>query len=928
MKRLLILFFVLLGGTIFSEKIIGQDNVKTDYLAAIEKAQNDNGDYKNNWAKNPYDFTIFIENKGQFDKEIPGNDTKIEYGIQFGMLKAFFTKKGLVYQLTEPNTKGNAKERELEKGERAKRVKEQLNDETDEEDQEERVESIVEVENNEPQVKYLNLVWEGANPNVTIVATDKRDDYYTYSVGINGTITANIFRKITYKNLYPNIDVEYCFPKDKEGIKYNIILHPGADLSKVKLNYQNANRIVIDSAGNAQVKTIIATFTDHTPVSYYQEDDSKLIKTKYVIDGNTECFVITGSYNHSKTIVIDPWSTSPAMATYNQAYEVDWDIAGNVYAFGSWTPAKLVKFNSSGTVQWTYNASTLNTEPVANDPSFGDLAVDHRTGMSYICEGFKTGGAKIVKVNTSGSAIATSTGNANFQEMWRLAYNFCSNSIVIGGGGTNAPYQAATIDTSLTTLTIKNVLGAGATNFYHDMCLTAIDPTGTKVYMASANTCCDGAGHGAYDDQLLNLPLPGLTPVTNNVDFSAQTYFVEDFVAGLGNYMTWSGVPTNGYNGMAVSPNAVYVYDGGDLYKYSKACAYSGTTRNASASTQSWAGLDVDPCDNVYIGISNAVKRTSLALPAFTAVVTPSGTVFDVKLGMNYATVYVAGNGFVQSLAATTTAISIATTTVAAADNCSCDGQATVTPTLCGAGIGAATYLWSNGQTTQTATGLCSGLTYMCTITPPTNCNYKFYQSVTVPATANTCILPVELVSFSGKCANTNKTFDWETSTETNNKMFVLEHSKDCVTYDEFLKVNGAGNSSTHKKYKASHSEESKDYKYYRLKQVDNNGGFKYSKAISVACKEYSLTEITVFPNPANNNITLGFNSTFEDKLVVEVIDVLGRTIKNVDFVMNGGSNEVTLNVNELANGVYYLRVGDLSGNINTQIIKFSKQSQ
>lgn len=885
---------------------------EADYLAAINNAQANNGDYKSNWTSNPYDFTIFIENNGQFDKEIPNTDVKINYGIQFGMLKGFFTKKGLTYQLTETNNKStSAAEKEREKGERSK----ELAGREDDDDDAETHESMVRVDNGSPGIKYLNLTWEGANQNVAIAPSDKRDDYYVYGVGTTGNIKANIFRKITYKNLYPNIDIEYCFPKGKEGIKYNIIIRPGGDLSKVRVTYEDVSSILINSTGDVEVKTPIATFTDHAPVSYYLGEERNTLDTKYVLNGNTESFVITGSYDHSKTIVIDPWSTSPAMATYNQAYEVDWDIAGNVYAFGSWSPAKLVKFNSAGTVQWTYNASTLNTEPVANDPSFGDLAVDHRTGMSYICEGFKTGGAKIVKVNTAGSAIATSTGNTNFQEMWRLAFNFCAGDyLVIGGGGTNATYQAGKIDTSLTTLTIANVLSATAGHYYHDMSLTALDPTGTKAYMASSNSCCDGAGHGAYDDQMLNIPLPGLTPVTNNVDFYAETYFVEDFTAGLGNYMTWSAVPTNGFNGMAVSPNAVYIYDGGDLYKFTKACVYASVTRNASTSTQSWAGLDVDPCDNIYIGISNAVKRTTSALPTFTAVVTPSGTVFDVKLGMNYATVYVGGNGFVQSLAATTTAISIATSTVAAADNCSCDGQATVTPTLCGAGIGAATYLWSNGQTTQTATGLCSGITYTCTITPPTNCNYKFYQTAIVPATANACILPMQLLSFTGNCVNKTKTFNWETATETNNKSFVLEHSTDGIKYEEVLSVSGTGNSTTNKKYKVEHPESNKDYKYYRLKQIDYNGEITYSKIIIVSCNEFILTEISVFPNPTNDNITVNFNSTFSGKLLIETVDVLGRSVGSNYFSINDGSNELNLNVKELANGAYYLKISSEEG--------------
>ena len=79
------------------------------------------------------------------------------------------------------------------------------------------------------------------NPNLVVETEEKTNNYYTCSDSKNAipnaTFKSSAFKKLIYKNMYPNIDVVFEFMKDTVGIKYSLIVHYGADLSKVKMVY-------------------------------------------------------------------------------------------------------------------------------------------------------------------------------------------------------------------------------------------------------------------------------------------------------------------------------------------------------------------------------------------------------------------------------------------------------------------------------------------------------------------------------------------------------------------------------------------------------------------------------------------------------------------------------------------------------------------
>ena len=226
--------------------------------------------------------------------------------------------------------------------------------------------------------------------------------YYTYLTGNASSVSVNIFKKITYKNIYPGIDIEYSFEKGKTGIKYSVIVHPGANASVVKLKYSDVSKASISAGGDIVLKTNVGEITDHAPYAYYEQSKGEVV-CSYKLNGFEESFII-GKNNSDEDLIIDPWSTDPKFTVgYDRAYDVDYDNNGNVYAYGSYNPFQLTKFNSAGVQQWTYNPTGIDCL------TYGKISVDKVTGTCYAFSGITLGTDAIVKVNSAGVLTGTDT---------------------------------------------------------------------------------------------------------------------------------------------------------------------------------------------------------------------------------------------------------------------------------------------------------------------------------------------------------------------------------------------------------------------------------------------------------------------------------------------------------------------------------------
>ncbi len=166
---------------------------------------------------------------------------------------------------------------------------------------------------------------------------------------------------------------------------------------------------------------------------------------------------------------------------------------------------------------------------------------------------------------------------------------------------------------------------------------------------------------------------------------------------------------------MTVSPHWLYLYDGDTLRQLNK---YNGVLNKKLPMTNkfhtySWGGIDVDACDNVFVGYKDSIKLYNSTLGALDSLALPRGdTIFDLHLGQNDV-MYACGLHFVSAIAVPAAA-KLITTSVGFPTSCSaCDGRASV---IVNCGIAPYSYKWSNGSTSQTDTGLCAGL-YTITVT-------------------------------------------------------------------------------------------------------------------------------------------------------------------------------------------------------------------
>lgn len=491
--------------------------------------------------------------------------------------------------------------------------------------------------------EFHQMLFKGGGALTKIEASGMTDGVNNFSCENNTTISARSFNTIIYKNLYPGIDMEFYFPKDKQGFKYNFIIHSGADASVIKIEYPLAKKVELNEDGNIVIQSLYGIFIDHAPMAT-ELITSRKVDCKFIPSKNTVSFS-SSTYDKSHDLIIDPWTTTPAF-TANNAYDVDFDKLGNCYIYGGRFPFQVIKYNSSGIQQWSFSTSMFSQ----GSPMYGDFAVDRNTGSVYAVEGVNMhynggipiyGGAEIVKINQAGNQVAFFSGNLNFQEMWRIAFDYCSNRAVIAGGGTTSPsYTGCSLDTNLTSINPVSVVSSP--NGYHDIWGLTLDNF-DNCYMATSKSTIDSTS----PNMLLKVPFPALTP--NNWRVSTKYIFNE------GTACTYYPGIANGYNGITVMDTFVYTYDSYVLKKWntSNGVLIDSLIVNNQTNRQgkNYGGLATDGCSNLFVGLKDSIVQYDANFHHLNSFKAPD-SIFDVVAGNNL--LYVCGKGFVSTISPNT----------------------------------------------------------------------------------------------------------------------------------------------------------------------------------------------------------------------------------------------------------------------------------
>ena len=167
--------------------------------------------------------------------------------------------------------------------------------------------------------------------------------------------------------------------------------------------------------------------------------------------------------------------------------------------------------------------------------------------------------------------------------------------------------------------------------------------------------------------------------------------------------------------------------------------------------------------------------------------------------------------------------------------------------------------------------------------------------------------VPVELVSFSGNCAEKDVTLNWITKTETNNKGFDIARSNNGMDFSVIGFVEGNGTTTEIHTYSYTDKNLNDGEYYYKLKQIDFDGSYEYSDVIEVSVnvpKEFSLEQN--YPNPFNPITNISYSLPTESQVKLSIYNTLGELVETiVNKKQNAGKYEAVWNARNYSSGIY-----------------------
>ncbi len=296
----------------------------------------------------------------------------------------------------------------------------------------------------------IDISFLGSSKNPDIIPQKPAPDcihFFNIVTGVSGATQVHHYQKITYRNIYPNIDVEFILnlPLANDKIsgkqslfKYNFIIHPGGNINDIQLKFEGADKTFLTEAGHIIIETINGKIDESIPYSYQSSvnNEQQSVHAFYVQQKENIFGIVVDEYDAQKTLVIDPapWSTYFGGNGEDRGTKVIVDKIGNILGTGTTSTltglattgahqtsvsgnfdAFIVKYNTSGMRLWsTYlgGSGQENGNDLVVD-SFNNIYITGNTlsnsGIATMGSyqttfgnGSSTGDAFLMKFNASG----------------------------------------------------------------------------------------------------------------------------------------------------------------------------------------------------------------------------------------------------------------------------------------------------------------------------------------------------------------------------------------------------------------------------------------------------------------------------------------------------------------------------------------------
>ncbi|MFN6945025.1 MAG: glycoside hydrolase family 9 protein [Cytophagaceae bacterium] len=170
-------------------------------------------------------------------------------------------------------------------------------------------------------------------------------------------------------------------------------------------------------------------------------------------------------------------------------------------------------------------------------------------------------------------------------------------------------------------------------------------------------------------------------------------------------------------------------------------------------------------------------------------------------------------------------------------------------------------------------------------------------------------VAPVEFISFSGSFISDNEAkLEWKTAMELNNDRFEILRSVDGTKFEQVGTVSGVGNSSSLVSYGyVDQVSVNDDQYYYKLRQVDRDGGFSYSTVVDI--NRDLINSMRIYPNPVVDNVHIAINSSVQGLATLEIISVTGSVVRKEHVHLKTGINNFNMQCAGITTGLYTIRV-------------------
>jgi hypothetical protein len=166
--------------------------------------------------------------------------------------------------------------------------------------------------------------------------------------------------------------------------------------------------------------------------------------------------------------------------------------------------------------------------------------------------------------------------------------------------------------------------------------------------------------------------------------------------------------------------------------------------------------------------------------------------------------------------------------------------------------------------------------------------------------------LPVRFILFAAKCEGNQVLITWKTAQEQNSSHFNLEKSTDGSRWTVIGNLPAAGNSNTESSYFFTDNNPGQNG-YYRIAEYDLDGRVQYTSILRASCD--AKDEFSLWPNPLLDMAYINIVTGNQSQVMIKVFDSKGALIKVQKANVLRGSNQLSVDMRSLANGVYLLSV-------------------